>query len=408
MLIVARTPEEARQHLATIVKILVALGFVINLDKSIPPGPAVLSPVGEEEIACSEEGSQLPVPSGSHHRDEDGATMVGGGGMPPQWETLENQPVGCVYRIGCFQMGWGAFSQGKSAGGPWIAEEKEHNINYLELLAAFLALKSFVKTKEVSVLLRLDNITAIAFVNKMGGTHSKQLSDLAVEIGKWCLARRILVHAEHLPGVENTRADWESRHVEESGDWMLDCQVFEQLNQLLGPFTVDLFASRTNAQLPQYCSWRPYPEAWSVDAFTVSWATQYPYMFPPFLLIPQCLSKMRSEQSSGLLIAPVWPNQVWFPQLLRHLRGFPILLPPTGDIVTGPDGSNHPMAMEGHLPLAAWPISGDPTMLRDFQTELSRSSESRGDPPLRQLTHLPGNNGIAGALNGAVIPFQHL
>ena len=105
MLIVARTPEEARQHLATIVKILVALGFVINLDKSIPPGPAVLSPVGEEEIACSEEGSQLPVPSGSHHRDEDGATMVGGGGMPPQWETLENQPVGCVYRIGCFQMG---------------------------------------------------------------------------------------------------------------------------------------------------------------------------------------------------------------------------------------------------------------------------------------------------------------
>ena len=67
-----------------------------------------LSPVGEEEIASSEEGSQLPVPSGSHHRDEDGATMVGGGGMPPQWETLENQPVGCVYRIGCVQDGLGS------------------------------------------------------------------------------------------------------------------------------------------------------------------------------------------------------------------------------------------------------------------------------------------------------------
>ena len=75
---------------------------------SHPPGPAVLSPVGEEEIASSEEGSQLPVPSGSHHRDEDGATMVGGGGMPPQWETLENQPVGCVYRIGCVQDGLGS------------------------------------------------------------------------------------------------------------------------------------------------------------------------------------------------------------------------------------------------------------------------------------------------------------
>ncbi len=74
----------------------------------------------------------------------------------------------------------------------------------------------------------------------MGGTHSKQLSDLEVEIRKWCLARRILIHAEHPPGVENTKADWESRHMEESGDWML-----EQLNQSLGPFTVDLFASRT-------------------------------------------------------------------------------------------------------------------------------------------------------------------
>lgn len=41
-----------------------------------------------------------------------------------------------------------------------------HSINYLELLA----LKSFMAHREAtSVLLRLDNITAIAFINKMGG-----------------------------------------------------------------------------------------------------------------------------------------------------------------------------------------------------------------------------------------------
>ncbi len=191
-------------------------------------------------------------------------------------------------------------------------------------------------------------------------------------------------------------------NLKESGDWMLDCQVFEQLNQSLGPFTVDLFTSRTNAQLPQYCSWRPDPEAWSVDAFTVSWATQFPYMFPPFVLTPKCLSKLRTEQSSGVLIAPVWPNQVWFPQLLRHLHDFLVLLSPARD--NGLGRSNHPMAMKGHLPLAAWPISGDPTKL----TELLRSSENRGDPPQRQLTYPLGNNGIAGVLNGAVIPFRHL
>ena len=310
-MIVARTPEEARQHLATIVKILVA----INLDKSITTPTQRLEFLG---FALDSRKMTISLPGRKLHalrklarrmlRDRETAvldlarllgTMVAAHPaiLPAplyycqlerrklqalkkglnyqslvevttemrtelQWWAEEachhnGRPLKISQWNVCIEsdaskMGWGAFSQGKSAGGPWTAEEKEHNINYLELLAAFLALKSFVKTKEVSVLLRLDNITAIAFVNKMGGTHSKQLSDLAVEIGKWCLARRILVDAEHLPGVENTREDWESRHMEVSGDWMLDCQVFEQLNQLLGPFTVDLFAARTNAQLPQY------------------------------------------------------------------------------------------------------------------------------------------------------------
>ena len=32
-----------------------------------------------------------------------------------------------------------------------------------------------------------DNVTAIAFINKMGGTHSQLLSNLAVEMWEWCL-----------------------------------------------------------------------------------------------------------------------------------------------------------------------------------------------------------------------------
>ena len=37
--------------------------------------------------------------------------------------------------------------------------------------------------------------------------HSEDLSNRAVELWKWCSYRKILVHAEHLPGRENTRAD---------------------------------------------------------------------------------------------------------------------------------------------------------------------------------------------------------
>jgi len=81
----------------------------------------------------------------------------------------------------------------------------------------------------VSVLLRLDNITVIAFINKMGGFHSL-LSNLAVEIWTWCIHRKITIHAEHLPGVENVQADWQSHHLQDCSDWkLLHTGVFQNL-----------------------------------------------------------------------------------------------------------------------------------------------------------------------------------
>jgi len=91
------------------------------------------------------------------------------------------------------------------------AQEKIHHFNYLELLAAFLAVKSFASNgKETSILLCLDNVTAIAFLSRMGGTHSLPLSNLVVEVWNLCLRRNMTAHAENLPGAENVLADWES------------------------------------------------------------------------------------------------------------------------------------------------------------------------------------------------------
>ena len=79
----------------------------------------------------------------------------------------------------------------------------------------------------------------------------------------------ILIHAEHLPGVKNTQADWESRHLVDSSDWKLDRGVFLSLSEKLGPFSINLFASRTNAQLLVYCSCRADPTALSVNALSI-------------------------------------------------------------------------------------------------------------------------------------------
>ena len=70
-------------------------------------------------------------------------------------------------------VGWGATCQNRYAGGPWSKEEKKAHINFLELKAAFLALKSFVASRSrIRILLLIDSITAISFINHKGGTHS--------------------------------------------------------------------------------------------------------------------------------------------------------------------------------------------------------------------------------------------
>ena len=85
-------------------------------------------------------------------------------------------------------LGWGANFNNTSTGGPWTQEEKSHHINYLELLAAWLALKTFANnTYNKAILLRLDNVTAMAFLNRMGSTHSENLCNLAVHIWEWCV-----------------------------------------------------------------------------------------------------------------------------------------------------------------------------------------------------------------------------
>lgn len=80
----------------------------------------------------------------------------------PQWDLIIESDAP--------KMGWRVWSQGTSTGGPWTGEEQQHSINYLELLAAFLGLQTFVASKkDIAILLRLDNVTAIAYLNKMGG-----------------------------------------------------------------------------------------------------------------------------------------------------------------------------------------------------------------------------------------------
>ncbi|KAK6062117.1 hypothetical protein COOONC_00213 [Cooperia oncophora] len=83
--------------------------------------------------------------------------------------------------------GWGAVCNGRRTGedGP---SKRQLAINVLELLAALFGLQSFGdKWRNISVLLEMDNTTAIAYLKRRGGTTSGGLSQIAQRIWSWCL-----------------------------------------------------------------------------------------------------------------------------------------------------------------------------------------------------------------------------
>jgi hypothetical protein len=64
-------------------------------------------------------------------------------------------------------------------GGCWNAQEAQLHINSLEMMAAFFAIKAFVKERQqISILhvLLTDSMSVVAHINKMGGTKSLLLT----------------------------------------------------------------------------------------------------------------------------------------------------------------------------------------------------------------------------------------
>lgn len=151
--------------------------------------------------------------------------------------------------------GWGARCGNFSTGGEWSLDEQALHINCLELLAGSFAVRCWTRDRVQScVLLKMDNISAVRYVNHVGGPRSLALADLAKAFWEYCLNHHISVTAEYLPGQANQVADWHSRYLRDSSLWKLDETVFQWLAHLWGPFTVDLFASRLDHQLPRFFS----------------------------------------------------------------------------------------------------------------------------------------------------------
>ena len=163
---------------------------------------------------------------------------------------------------------WGAVCREIRTGHQWSKKEQHLHINELELLAIKFAILTFVKMWEISAIhIQVENMTVLSYLLKMEGTKNPELMQILKEIWEFLRGLGITITAEHLPGNLNCKADWESRHQENSSEWKLCPLIFRKICQILGKKPeIDLFASRLSNQLPSYYSWKPDPNSLGTDA----------------------------------------------------------------------------------------------------------------------------------------------
>ncbi len=181
--------------------------------------------------------------------------------------------------------------------------------------------------------------------------------------GFWCLDREIYLTACHVAGVSNTEADEMSRSFNDDIEWSLYDDVhdvFEKLECHFPDIEVDLFASRLNRKKDRYVSRMPEPDAFAIDAFTLEWSDCLYYAFPPFSLINRVLQKVAEDEAEMVLVAPLWPTQVWWAALLKLISVDCYLLPPATQILHLPHKPSRRQPLT-KMKMAVFKLSGKPS-----------------------------------------------
>ncbi|VDI31922.1 Hypothetical predicted protein [Mytilus galloprovincialis] len=170
----------------------------------------------------------------------------------------------------------------------------------------------------------------------------------------------------------------------------------------LGSSSYRSFATSLNHKLETYVSPIPDEKAWAVDAMTLSWKGMFSYMFPPFRLLPKILHKIQRDLCKTILIAPAWPRQSWFPELLLLCCAKPLCLPLREDLLSQFKGRKLHQGLE-NLHLHAWLLSGIPSEREAFLREQPSVSQDQSDNLQEQFMTPNGLSSVLGVCRSRLI-----
>ena len=109
----------------------------------------------------------------------------------PTYRRIIHAPLTYVFQTDASDTGWGIFCSSHDSWksqGLWSREQGVLHINVRELYVMHICLTIFCfKLSDVHIQFELDNVTAVAYVNQMGGSKSIACDLLAHKIWSWCI-----------------------------------------------------------------------------------------------------------------------------------------------------------------------------------------------------------------------------
>ena len=241
--------------------------------------------------------------------------------------------------------GWGGYAipdpQENDYSGTWSKEEQSLHINVLEMRAVTNVLRLHNPPAGYTIMVVSDNATVVAYINHQGGT---------ISFATWLESRELLlltrekgwsIRSRHIAGALNTRADRLSRKGQIlPTEWSLHQDIAKMMFEWWGTPLVDLFATRENTKCLTFVSPHLDRMAIDCDALNISWERRIAYAFPPRAILGKVVAKIRETNELRLiLVAPDWPKQTWYPDLLEMSVAGPLPLPTWRTMLKQPQSS---------------------------------------------------------------------
>ena len=183
------------------------------------------------------------------------------------------------------------------------------------MLAVYFSLKCFVKDfSNLTLKIHIDNTAVVSILKNMGTPPNELLHKKCKLMWKWGKSKNIWLFPVYV-NTKHNLADEPARKINSQEEWMLTRTIFSKALRFNITPKIDLFASRLNNQLPPYVSYKPDPNAYAVDAFSLDWSKLQFYVFPPFSCTSQCVQKIKTDKTEGILVIPHWPTQSFYSKI---------------------------------------------------------------------------------------------